>query len=244
MKIKEKAKRLFKGALGNRRNKFATLGIIALGIVIIMITSGLANVVLTYVIYNNVAANVNSPFDFVNGGNYATAHTLGIYTGVITAPANQLTTTLAAIQYVTAEVYDVAEFDTVAVTTVTSHVTTVAVPVPVAVAGSGVVCAYAFISDYVPLTGGAAIAGEPAGCAAVTPAVGADAAACTVGTFVAGVATVNLLTGAITATPGTCNIAVGVAAGAIVEYISFAIYTTNVDVATALNTFTIPVTSP
>jgi hypothetical protein len=242
--MKEKAKQLLGNVLKNRKSRFALLTVVALGIVVIMISTVFANVVLTYSIFNNSAVNATSPFDFVNGGNYATAHTLGILTNTLTAPPNQLSTTLAAIQYVNVEIYDVAEFDTAVLTATTDHVTTVTVPNAGAIAGSGLICAYAFISDFVPLTGTVAVAGEPAGCAAVTPAQGAASAACTAGTWVAGVATVNLLSGALVATPGTCNIAVGVAATTIVEYVSFAIYTNAAGAAVALNTVAIPVTAP
>jgi hypothetical protein len=205
-----------------------------------------ADVVLTYNVFNNTGANAASPFDFVNGGNYGTAHALGLITTAYTAPANQVTTSLSGVEYVTAEIYDVIEFDTAVATATTYHITSASLVTIIGANPAGVVCAYAFLSDAAPSAGTVAVAGEPAGCGAVTPTLGARAAACTGATWVAGVATINLLTGGTVAnSPGTCNIATGVGAGTIAEYVSYAVYVNGaVAAGTALNTFGIPITAP
>jgi hypothetical protein len=230
-----------RAAMGKHR--WVTI-IVAAGIAILLVGTVMATVVLTYNINNNSAVNVNSHYDFVSGGNYATAHTLGIITNTISAPANQISTTLAGIQFANVEVYDVIEFDVSLATTTTSHVTAVSVVNAAAVAPAGVVCAYAFVSDAVPTAGTAAVAGEPAGCLAVTPTLGAIASACTVAGSATGVATINLLAGTVAGTPGTCNVANGAVAGLILEYVCFAIYVNAAVAATALNTVGIDVGAP
>jgi len=204
----------------------------------------MATVVLSFNVFNNNAVNVASHYDFVSGGNYATAHTLGIITNTISAPANQISTTISGIQFANVEIYDVIEFDVSVATTTTSHVTSVSVVNPVVLTPGGVVCAYAFVSDAVPTAGTVAVAGEPAGCLAVTPTLGAIGSACTAGGSGTGVATVNLLTDAVTGTPGTCNVPTADAAGNILEYVSFAIYVNAAVAATPLNTVGINVGAP
>jgi hypothetical protein len=205
-----------------------------------------ADVVLTYNVFNNTGANANSPFYFANGGNYATANALGLITAAYTAPANQVTTTLSGVEYVNAEIYDVIQFETTVATATTEHITAASLVTIIGANPAGVVCAYAFVSDAVPTPGTVAVAGEPAGCAAVTPTLGALAPACNGGGSATGVATISLLTGAVVVgTPGTCNMNAGVGANTIAEYISFAIYVNAaVTAGTALNTFGIPVTAP
>jgi hypothetical protein len=242
--VGKSVKNVFGKAFKSRKTRFGILGVVAVFIVVAMIATGIANVVLTYVVFNNVAANATSQYDFVNGGNYGTANGLGLITNAITAPANQLTTTLSGVEYVTAEIYDVARFDTSAVTTTTSHVSAVTVVNSVVVAPANVVCAYAFVMDAVPGVGTVAVAGAPAGCGAVTPTIGATASACTAGGTTTAVATINLLAGTVVGTPGTCNIPTAAAAGLIIEYICFAIYTNGVVGAAALNTIGVTVGAP
>ena len=108
---------------------------------------------------------------------------------------------------------------------------------------TNLVCAYAFISTAVPSLGSTAVAGAPAGCSANVPTLGTVSTGCG-GTATAQVATVNLLTGAVTGSIGGagCTVASGTLAGVVVLYVSYAITTNGAVAATALNSFSVPVT--
>jgi hypothetical protein len=225
------------------KHRWVSVVIIA-GLIIALVGTVLGNVILTYNIFNNVAANANSHYEFVNGANYAAASALGVYTDVIPAVPTQVTTTLAGIQYANVEVYDVLAFEVELATTTTSHVTAVTVVNPAVIAVPGVVCAYAFVSDALPSAGTVAVAGEPVGCLAVTPTLGAIGTACTAGGSATGVATINLLSDVVTGTPGTCNVPTADASGNVLEYVSFAIYVNAAVAAAGLNTIGINVGAP
>lgn len=225
----------------NRKTRWLMI-LVAVG-ALLMVGTVTADVVLSYVVFNNTAVNATSDYKFVNGGNYGTANGYGLITNTITA-GNQISTALSGIQDVNVEIYDVIEFDVAVATPTTSHVTTATVINPAVVAPANVVCAYAFVSDAVPTAGTVAVAGEPAGCGAVTPTLGAIGTACTAAGSGTGVATINLLSGAVVGTPGTCNLPTGAAVNDIIEYVSYAIYVTGAVAAGALNTIGIPVAAP
>lgn len=227
----------------DRRTPWLTILVSAA--VLLMVGTVTADVVLTYSISNNTAANAASHYQFVNGGNYATAHDYGLITN--TAGVNDVSTAISGIQDVNVEIYDVVEFDTSAAptATTTAHVTSAA-SITTAVGGlANVVCAYAFISDAVPTAGTVGVTGAPAGCGAVVPTIGAIAAACTGAGSATGVEAINLMTGAtVSGTPGTCNMVANPAATAIIEYVSYAIYVTGAVAAGALYTVGINVGAP
>jgi hypothetical protein len=203
-----------------------------------------ADVVLAYTANNGVGANASSPFQFQGGGNYVAANALGFITNVYPSGATgpMVTTTVSGVQSVPSEMFDVTEFATAKVMPRAGAVANVNVPSPTIIAVAGVVCAYAFVTTAFPAFGGAAVAGAPAGCSATVPTLGAVAAGCGAGGSAA-LATINLLTGVVTGTiAGACTVASGTAANVIVLYISYAITTNAAVVATALNTFTVPVT--
>jgi hypothetical protein len=214
----------------------------------VILVSGtvLADVILAYTANNSIGPNATSPFLFKQGGDYATATALGVATdafpGALTSGVT-VTTTLAGIQSVPVGLIDVNEFGVGAASTPAAAViNTPYVPSPSVVAITGVVCAYAFISNGAPAFGVAGVAGAPAGCGATLPTVAATSAGC--GASAAAVAIVNLLSGTISGAL-TCNVASGTAASTTLLYVSYWV-TTNAAVAgtTSVNAFVIPVTLP
>lgn len=205
-----------------------------------------ADVVLNYTTNTGVGANATGPFEFQDGGNYATAHGFGFITNTYpggSSPGVTLTTTISGISTVPVGMFDVNEFVTAVATTSTAHIGNVVVPSASVIAVAGVVCAYAFVSTAVPTPGSTAVAGQPVGCGATLPSLGALSAGCAGGT--ANVAAINLLAGTVTGSiAGSCVVASATAAGTIVLYVSYYISTNAAVVATTLNSFAIPVTLP
>lgn len=225
----------------DRRSPFLT--ILVSVAVLLMVGTVAADIVLTYSIANNTAANAANHYEFVNGGNYVNAHDYGLITN--TAGTNDISTALSGITDVNVEIYDVVEFDTDGGAPTTSHVDAASVITTTVGALANVVCAYAFVSDAVPTAGTVGVTGATGGCGAVVPTIGAIAAACTAAGSATGVETINILTGVIVSgTPGTCNMPAGPGAGEIIEYISYAIYVTGAAGVGALYTIGMDVGAP
>jgi hypothetical protein len=219
-----------------------------LAVLSVTLVSGtvLADVVLSFNAANGVGTNAATPFAFQNGGNYAAANGLGVATNTYPAAGTSgpsVTTTISGINGVLVSEFDVTEFATAATLGAVGVPSNVVVPSPVTLTPAKVVCAYAFVSTAFPSLGSTAVAGAPVGCTATVPSLGAVSTGCGV-TATAQVATVNLLTGAISGTIASsgCTVAKGTLSGVIVLYVSYSIVTNGAVVATALNTFQVPVT--
>lgn len=204
----------------------------------------LADVVLSYSDNNGLGANAASPLVFQNGGNYATAHSLGIATNAYAVGSNgpTVTTTISGVSGVPVEALNVTELATGSTLGAALHLGNVATVGASTLTPANVVCAYAFISTAAPALGTIGVAGAPAGCAATVPALGQVSAGCG-GSATAQVATVNLLTGAITGSIATagCTVASGTISGVVILYVSYAVTTNGAVAATALNAFQVPV---
>jgi hypothetical protein len=213
----------------------------------ILLVSGtvVADVVLSYAANNGIGINASSPFIFQNGGNYAAAHGLGITTNAYAVGSSgpTVTTTVSGVNGVPVAAMDVTEFATGTTLGANGTIANVQVVSATSLTPANVVCAYAFVSTAKPSLGSTAVAGQPAGCSATVPTLGAVSAGCG-GSAAAAVATVNLLTGAVSGTIGTagCVAAKGTLSGVIVLYVSYAITTNGVVTATSLNSFQVPVT--
>lgn len=218
--------------------------LVASGVILVSGTV-IADVVLAYTANNNVGTNTGSPFQFVQGSNYASANGMGFVTNAYPAGTSgpTVTTTINGVSSVPVLLFDVTEFSTAKTLTTTAHVSNVNVPAPSILAVAGVVCAYAFVSTATPSLGTTGVAGAPAGCSATLPSLGTLSAGCTGGT--ASTVVVNLLTGAITGTiAGSCVVPTGTLTGVVVLYVSYAITVNATVTATALNAFTVPITMP
>jgi hypothetical protein len=213
----------------------------------VLLVSGtvIADVVLAYTDNNSVGTNTTSPFQFVQGSNYASANGMGFVTNAYPAGTSgpTVTTTINGVSSVPVLLFDVTEFATGKVLTTSAHVSNVNVPAPSVLTPAGVVCAYAFISTAAPSLGTTGVTGAPAGCSATMPALGSLSAGCTGGT--ASTVVVNLLTGVITGTiAGSCTVPTATVSGVTVLYISYAITVNAAVTATTLNAFTVPITMP
>ena len=92
--------------------------LITVGVVLVSGTV-VADVVLAYTANTSVGANAAGPFQFANGGNYASANAIGVVANVYpgagtTGPT--VTTTLHGIQSVPVQIYNVTVFETIALT--------------------------------------------------------------------------------------------------------------------------------
>ena len=216
-----------------------------LGVAVVLVSgSVVADVVLTYVANTGVGTNIASPFEWADGGNYATAAGLSFATTTFTGSTTSgpsMTTTLAGAQNVNVELVNINVFDlssalTAGTTGVLGGVITGAGPGTV----GGVVCAYAIITDYVPGTTGTLIGSAPAGCGAFIPAyTGTYGTGCTT----SGIAVVNLLTGGIVTNTigGACSVSSSTSAPATILYVSYGIYTDATVGNTPMASFSVPV---
>ncbi len=217
-----------------------------LGVAVVLVSgSVVADVVLTYVANTGVAANATSPFAWAEGSNYATAAGFGFATtsfgGGTSGPS--MTTTLAGVEYVNVELVNINTFILANTlpsgdTATLGGILTSGAPTTV----GGVVCAYAFITGYVPSTSGSPVSGAPAGCGAFVPgSTGTLGAGCTGTPY----AVVNLLTGSIGTDTigGACSLTSSTSASATILYVSFAIYTdgTVSTTTTTMASFSVPV---
>lgn len=154
---------------------------VLLGVAIVMVTGTvLADVVLTYVVNNNVKTTGNSPFVFKDGANAPTAYQYGLmdsfyYGGPQSVSGangygSSVSTGIAGLNRVNVEMLDVTEFaQNLSLSTYTATIGAVSV-FGTAAPPAGLVCAYAFVTTYLPATSGAPLA-QPAnsGCLAFAP---------------------------------------------------------------------------
>jgi hypothetical protein len=232
--------------VGKAKSRVRWLSVLT-GLAVVLVSGVVvADVVLNFTTNTGVGANASAPFEFQNGGNYATAHGFGFITSAFTggsSPGVGVTTTINGIATVPVSMFDVNELVTAVLTTSTAHIGNVFVPSASVIAVAGVVCAYAFVSTAVPSAGAVAVAGAPVGCAATVPTLGALSGGCTGGA--ANVAAVNLLAGTVTGSiAASCIVPSATAATTIVLYVSYYIATSGAVAATALNSFAIPITLP
>ncbi len=221
--------------------------LVVLGVVLVSGTI-LADVVLVYSANSQVGNTIAGPYQFQNGANYAVANGIGIasttYAGGGATNGPSVTTTVNGIQTVGVAVLDVVEFTTVGAVANPASIGNLVVPTPTPIAVGGLLCAYAFVSNAIPTgAGSVGVPGEPAGCAATIPSLGAISPGCGAGP--ATVATIDLITGTIILPNlgGTC--AMGpLAAGTVILYVSYWVTASGPIVGGphALNVFTVPVT--
>ena len=209
-----------------------------------------ADVILVYTATTSVG-NATNPFGWIQGGNAAAAGATGLDVATITcttstgsglpcptpptAPAYELATTLNGVPTVTIEVLDLAEFENAgAITLGTGQTITVSVLANgVAPAGgitaTGVVCAFAVVSDFAPSAAAlTSWASGITGCTIVVPTVPVAPDAGCVGTGgTAGNTIINLISGGSVTQPATgWTCSVPTLAGAASElYVSYMVVT-------------------
>jgi hypothetical protein len=211
----------------------------------IVLVSGtvVADVILVYTTNTGIGTNQTGPFQFANGANYATASTMLFVNSVYpsSSPGPTVTTTISGVTDVPVELLDMNDFQLAATLGGPATIGNVVVPSPITITAATVVCAYAIISTAVPTgVGGGTITGEPAGCSASLPTLGALSGGCQTSNAIA----INLLTGTVIGSiAGDCIVPATTSIGTDVLWVSYAI-TLNGSVSTAIttNSFSIPVT--
>jgi hypothetical protein len=155
---------------GAKRGRVKWLSVL-MGVGILLITGTVvADVVLTYVVNNQLGSTGTSPFVFVEGSNYALASSYGLATstffgGTGAGGGSSVSTSISGLNQVNVELINVTTFAQnlsigATATAAIGGIQLFGTPV---LPASGLVCAYAVLTTYVPASSGALLPGEASG---------------------------------------------------------------------------------